>query len=119
MSVLNSWNGGIISDGKIIKINIDGKQYNLEVKDDRAYKDEGGTGYKHVTLADSVGLYFTVTLVNSTVNVKFLSWPTVMTSPIASLPVAGEYVKMTSIGGREVECKNMKRIRLKRSPPVL
>jgi len=23
--------------------------------------------------------------------------------------VAGEYVKMTSIGGREVECKNMKR----------
>jgi len=39
MSVLNSWNGGTISNGKIIKINIDGKQYDLVVKDDRAYKD--------------------------------------------------------------------------------
>jgi hypothetical protein len=93
MSVLNSWNGGNISNGKIIKINIDGKQYDLVVEDEKVYKDV--TGYEHVTLASGVSLHFTITL--GGLFVKFISWPT-----IDSKPVAGEYVKMTSIAGREV-----------------
>jgi hypothetical protein len=101
MSVLNSWNGGFISDGKIIKINIDGKQYDLVVKDEFVYKD--GTGYEHVTMTGSVSLHFHVS--SGGLLVKFLSWPT-----IDNKPVAGKYVKMTSIGGREVECSNTSRV---------
>ena len=114
MSAVDTWNGGLISDGKRIRITIDEQAYDLAVGDDRCYRPgESRTGpndaYTHVTSADGCDLYFTSKVDNpntddSKVIVKILEWPSRQ-----SRPLNGTRLKIISIAGREVECQEIRK----------
>ena len=92
-----------IGRGKIIKFEIDGVEFDLSVEDDRVFWKRNHTYNHNVLLVGGYSFNFHATLELSKMVYMFKSWPNK-----DGRPLAGKYVKMTSIAGREVECSSFK-----------
>jgi len=112
MSLLK-WNGNTIGNKSLIKITLDGKNYNAYVTDDISLPSDGDEyDFRHTTLvADSkltveFEFYYTVKLANSKLIVKLKTWPTV-SGKAKTHSMSGQRVKIISIAGREVQCQEI------------
>tara|TARA_B100000795_G_scaffold256854_1_gene229603 strand:- start:552 stop:902 length:351 start_codon:yes stop_codon:yes gene_type:complete len=115
MSLLK-WNGDTIGNKSLIKITLDGKNYNFYVTDDLCLplKDDV-YDFRHTTLASGFSFYYTVKLADSKLIVKLKKWPTV-SGKAKTHRMSGQRVKIISIAGREVQCQEIISPHYKQNP---